>query len=200
MEEYRMYTPSAEGYKLFRENLKKTNPIGLNRELELLKDFSDNPENTDEAVVERRVRKLNKAYSTRISAEGLNEIKKLILQPGFDAELDRDGYMLVEKLRRVPSSKTEKGWADCLSFATKYCHHCRPDKYPIYDSVNVRALTVCIGYEDKRDYAEYVKCFKAFCSALGFEELKGNEGFYIDKYIQVVGIHDELLFPIVDKK
>ena len=195
MSEYRIYTPSAEGYKLFRENLKKADPDWLKKELALLKDFSDTPENTNKDIVSYRVRKLNSAYSTRISNVELDEIEKIILQPGFDEKLD-DGYEAVEKLRRVPSQRQSAPTRDYLSFATKYCHHCLPDKFPIYDSVNVRVLSDYSGYKDKRNYTEYVECFKQFCLAIRCSELKANEGFYVDKYIQAIGIHSELLFSV----
>ena len=196
MKEYRMYTPSAEGYCLFRKNLKSTNPDWLKKEEKFLEEFLDNPANTNEAIVAQRVKTLNAFYHTIIFAVEQSEITKIILQPGFDAELDSDGYESVEKIRHVPNTKKGKEYRDCLSFATKYCHHCRPDKYPIFDSVNVNVLTVCMGYQDSRNYTEYVECFKKFCSAIGCDELKDGEGFYIDKYIQAIGGHRELLFPL----
>ena len=194
MPEYRIYTPSAEGYRIFAENLKKTEIEGLKKEEEFLKDFENNPKNTDMETVRNRVKKLNQFYRTRISNDELREIENIILRPGFDAKLDNDGYGLVEELRRVPSKRTESGFRDHLSFASKYCYHCRPNRYPIYDSINVHVLSVYLGYEGKRDYSKYVECFKKFCSFLGFCKLKGNEGYYIDKYIQAIGTHSELLF------
>ena len=192
MPEYRIYFPSPEGYSVFRRNLIKSEDNLYKRENAFLKEFSDNPKNTDAGTVKRRVTELNRLYSTRASGDELVEVVNLILHMNFEQQLDEAGYKLMELLRHVPSSRVNSGRIDHLSLASKYCHHCRPDKYPIYDSVNVRVLSVYFGYKDKRDYEEYVKCFKAFCSFLGYDELKDNEGFYIDKYIQAIGTRNEL--------
>jgi len=193
MKEYQMYTPSAEGYCLFRENYEKSDSKLIEKENDFFMDFKNKPENKDEEIVRARVEKLNSLYSTRNSSDETEKIINIILKPGFDEKLDGDGYDLIEELRQIPSRRTKKEYRDCLSFATKYCHHCRPDKYPIFDSVNVNVLTVCMGYQDSRNYTEYVECFKKFCSAIGCDELKDGEGFYIDKYIQAIGRDSDLL-------
>ena len=189
MTEFKIYIPSADGYRIYRDNISREKTGGLIREEAFLQSFLDNPANTDRDIVQHRVRHLNSTYSTRISADELSVIVDFIVQHDFDNALDSDGYELVEKLRHVHSRRVKtKDTIDHLSFATKYCHHCRPDKYPIYDSINVRVLNVFLGYEDKkRNYETYVEYYNAFCSFLGFDELKNNDGFYVDKYIQIIG-------------
>ena len=196
MSDYQLYVPSPEGYQVFLDNLKKHNHAWLEREKALLSEFSSSRENTDEKVVRARAKKLNSSYGTRIPEVELNEIVERILRQGFDEKLDRGSLELINELMRVPSGRTKSKTIDHFSFATKYCHHCRPDVYPIYDSVNARVLSVYFGYKGDRDYVEYIECFKSFCSCIGLEyaKLQGGEGFYIDKYIQAIGRDRQLLF------
>jgi len=194
MSEYQLYIPSADGYQAFLDRLKKEKPTGLKREEKFLNDFLNKPGNIDGETVKNRIEKLNNYYSTRLSKPTQSEIAEFILQSDFDERLDRDDYGLVDELRYAHNKIKKDGKKyDYFSFASKYCHHCRPDKYPIYDSVNVRVFNVLFGYTDNRKYGEYVACFKKFCSILGYNELKHNEGFYIDKHIQAIGGNHELL-------
>lgn len=195
MPDYQLYVPSAEGYQVFLGNLKTHNPDWLEKEESLLREFSSSRENTDEEVVRKRAKALNASYGTRIPEVELNEIVDRILRPGVDEKLDCGSFELINELMRVPSKRTKSQTIDHFSFATKYCHHCRPDVYPIYDSVNARVLSVYFGYKDNRDYAEYVGYFKSFCGCIGcnYGKLKDGEGFYIDKYVQAIGRDRKLL-------
>ena len=184
MPNYELYIPSVEGYQIFLTNLEKDMPDWLTREAQLLKEFSNTPGNTDEKIVKHRVREVNRRYSTRVSHKVLDEMVSFIVHSDFDRKLDSNDYKLVDELRRAHTRSKKSGRVDYLSFASKYCHHCRPNRYPIYDSVNVCVFEVFLGYKDRRDYGDYVECFKALCSSL---KLKEFDGFYLDKYIQAIG-------------
>lgn len=196
MSTYQIYIPSAEKYRTFLERLetKGTNELnGLRKEVEFFKDFSDNFRTADKEKLKELMKKLNHLYKTRISLDVLDEMASFILQIDLNKELESDGYDLVDGLRYAHSKVKKDGFYDYLSFASKFSHHCNPDKYPIYDSVNVSVFKMFLGYKDKRNYREYVECFKAFCSAIEIDKFENNIGFYIDKYIQAIGKHEESL-------
>jgi len=105
--------------------------------------------------------------------------------------LDEEGYALINKLRECGTAKKH------FSFATKYCHHCRPNKYPVYDALNMWVMSIHYGYEyvddpksgsEFRPYQDFVECYNLFCKDFiaGIEH-GDDEGFYIDKYIQAIG-------------
>lgn len=190
---YRLYVPGPAGYSDFRKAIEKETIIIPKREISLFEDFKNKPRNSEQSIVDSRVRSINSTYSTRLPKQAIAEITNYIINPvnHFD-ELLGFGYGAIEALRREAHSlkkgKDKKTPVDYLSFASKYCHHCRPNIFPIYDSVNVWVLTVLMGYKDKRDYNEFVKCFKVFCGeVINRVVLDEDEGFYIDKYIQSIG-------------
>ena len=188
----KLYIPKEGDYDAFRKNYLEANNDG---ERVFLQEFLDNPGNTDKTTVEYRVRKLNSKYSTRLSTREIGAVVKLIVAPEFDEKLYNDrgnGYATISYLRILASERTKNGTIDAYSFATKYCHHCNPNHYPIYDSVNARVMTVYYGYQDTRDYEKFVECYRAFCMKLipNIEGLKcqnDDAGFYVDKYIQAIG-------------
>lgn len=206
---YRLYIPKRGHYESFRDELKKGSPE-MDSERELLREFMENRNNEDEKAVNLRVKKLNSRYSTRISGFEQQEIVEFIVTSGFDKRLEEDGYGLVDELRYVRSNRPNNhGFIDHLSFATKYCHHCCPNKYPIYDSLNMRVMSIYFGYNDilkvgiygskekretrLRSYEDFVDCYKAFCEEFIDDDYdksvmrRDDEGFYIDKYIQAIG-------------
>lgn len=205
MKDYKLYIPKRGDYEIFRKELQEEKLQDkiikrVEKEREFMHEFLSNPENTNKEKVEKRVRKLNTMYSTRLSMKEnnnvLGEIINRILYSEFDDLLDHKGYEAVAKLRVIKSERTKSKTIDCFSFATKYCHHCRPNKFPIYDSLNMRVMNVYYGYKHGgKDYEEYVKCHTMFCEEFitDFEEVKrqnSDEGFYIDKYIQAIGGSD----------
>lgn len=188
---YQLYVPGSAGYSDFRKAIEMGTIIIPKRELSLFEDFKNRPQNSAQSIVDLRVRNINSIYSTRLPEPAIVEITNYIINPDnhFDKSLE-DGYGVIKALRKEAHSIKRKDGSpkDYLSFASKYCHHCRPNKFPIYDSVNVWAFTVLMGYKDQRDYSEFVKCFKVFCSeVINRVALDEDEGFYIDKYIQSIG-------------
>lgn len=190
MSEKAFYVPSYKGFSIFINNLKK-HPEKLSmKETDLLDRFVSKPENTDVEEVEHKVRRVNALYSTRMWEADIMCAVRKIVNMRFDNELKQNGYSLVDKLRYIDNERPNKTSnsvtrIDHYSFATKYCHHCNPDKYPIYDRVNMNVLTVYLGYKDRRIYDEYIECYFAFCTMAGLDHKK--HGFLIDKYIQAIG-------------
>lgn len=185
--DYQLYVPTPEGYLSFKKTLSKSvSP----KEMSLFESFKKNPGNSTRPIVESRVRSINSLYSTRLLKPVMNEIVDYIINPDnqFDELLKQD-YDAVDVLRIKAHSQKKKDGnpVNYLSFATKYCHHCRANKFPIYDNVNVWVLTVLMGYKDKRVYSEFVDCFQAFCKVINRTKLEEDEGFYIDKYMQAIG-------------
>lgn len=73
-----------------------------------------------------------------------------------------------------------------LSFASKYCHHCNPNMFPIYDSVNAEYLKRHYSYADEKDYGKYIEAYSLFCANIGVNLSTAKnpyEGFYVDKFI-----------------
>jgi len=173
-------------------------PEGIEKEKNFLQSFIDIPINTDPELVRERVRWLSSYFTTRISRKGIDseqdKIVKIITLPGFDAKLDIDGYGLVDEL---VNDMEKSGTKRHFSFASKYCHHCRPNKYPIYDRLNMCVMNIFYGYKfDSKDYAGFVKCYEMFCDEYidGYgrqKEQHAYEGLYIDKYIQAIGSDSE---------
>lgn len=193
MKEFKLYIPKHGDFEMFCDKLNESTYKQLERELGLLRQFLDAPNNTDSTIVKGRIKILSSYYGTRIPNDEQNKIAEIITSLDFDEILDNDGYNLIKKLRIVKSKRTKNGTIDHLSFATKYCHHCRPNKYPIYDSLNMRVMNIFYGYSyDIRDYEKFVVCYEMFCDEFikDFDELKNINpelGFFIDKYIQAIG-------------
>ena len=195
MSEPWLFIPKQGDYDDFKNNLIENSPNGINAEWEFLQRFICKPGNKDKPTISEQVNTLNKLYKTRIPLCEQSKIVADIMNSDFDKELGYEGYGLVEYLRYVKSERTTSKTINHFSFATKYCYHCRPNKYPIYDSVNMRVMSVYYGYEQKNNsnnYEKFVECYSMFCKDfIGNYEIRikqhGYEGFYIDKFIQAIG-------------
>lgn len=194
MSELRLFIPEKkEVYERFREKLMSRISKGEDKEYLFIAKVM-NTSNADYDTVLERVEWINANYSTRMPEGDRKVIANYISgRSDFDAALDEDGYSLVDDLRKCGTSKKH------FSFATKYCHHCRPNKYPIYDALNMRVLAIYYGYRDKYNqepdsklisYREYCSCHDLFRSDFVNRkpaDYADDEGFYIDKFIQAMG-------------
>jgi len=79
---------------------------------------------------------LNSLYSTHVFAtfEVARNIAKI---NDLEIRLNKGDLSVVEKIRINTIGGKKKNF---YSFATKFCHHCEPAKYPIYDSFVVNRL------------------------------------------------------------
>lgn len=95
----------------------------------IIREEFQKPDNSIEQVY-KKVVLLNALYSTNIYATfdvalNISRIKN------FGVRVKKGDLSLVAEIRQNLIGDSVK---DFYSFATKYCHHHNPDKYPIYDS------------------------------------------------------------------
>ena len=105
----------------------------------LAKLFSAYPKNTCSWQVLLKVTALNALYKTRIM--NVYPVVETILGVGrkLDSLLARGDPAAVDLMKMVKFEKRDKT-INFFSFASKYCHFHRPDRYPIYDQYVDAAL------------------------------------------------------------
>ena len=190
MAEYKLYIPKLGDYEKFQRTVKKHVVKSIKEEREFLEEFQSK-------TIEERVRGINTKYSTRLSNKEIEEIVDFISKP--DTEFDNrisDGvdYRILEELAKAATARDRFN----LSFASKYCHHCRPNKFPVFDVLNMNVMKIFCGFKpigtryELKDYVNYVECYDMFCYQFieNYEKRKKqnkDDSFYIDKYIQAIG-------------
>ncbi len=185
------YEVNNKGYEQFKKDLcnnEKAFPW-FKSELE----FQDNFKvNVDHEAALQQIITINSKYSTHLSFgkssapdEG-SELADFIVSNSFQSRItttDKDvAAALITDLAKA--AKTRGRFL--LSFASKYCHHCNPNMFPIYDSVNADYLKEHFSYNGNKDYRSYIDAYARFCSKIGVDlENAGDkqEGFYVDKFI-----------------
>ncbi|MDE5768888.1 MAG: hypothetical protein K2H29_04600 [Oscillospiraceae bacterium] len=185
----RKYT--NQDFELFKKEVMDNNAKNpwIISELELLHKFEVevNHETALHQVIE-----LNKKYGTRLSRgqsklpDECDELANYIASDSFQNRIkttDKDvAASLVMDLAKA--AKTRGRFL--LSFASKYCHHCNPNMYPIFDSVNENYLKEHHSYSGKRDYRKYMDAYSLFCKDIevDLESATDKEiGFWVDKFI-----------------
>ena len=91
--------------------------------------FAGHSGNTEKKYVLLKVVALNHFYSTNIF-NVYAVAKHIVGIRDFDARLRKGNLSIVEELRNKDKNGTGR---DLYSFATKYCSHHVPEKFPIYD-------------------------------------------------------------------
>ena len=101
--------------------------------------FTACPKNTSPWQVLLKVTALNALYKTRIM--NIYPVVETILGVGckLDALIARADPSAVDLMKMVKFAKREKVM-NFFSFASKFCHFHRPDRYPIYDQYVDAAL------------------------------------------------------------
>ena len=101
--------------------------------------FSTYPKNTCQWQVLLKVTALNALYKTRIM--NVYPVVETILGVGrqLDSLISRGDPAAVDLMKMVKFAKREKTM-NFFSFASKYCHFHKPDRYPIYDQYVDAAL------------------------------------------------------------
>ena len=101
--------------------------------------FSAYPKNTCPWQVLLKVTALNALYKTRIM--NVYPVVETILGVGrkLDSLISRGDPAAVDLMKMVKFEKREKT-INFFSFASKYCHFHKPDRYPIYDQYVDAAL------------------------------------------------------------
>lgn len=185
------YEVSKKGYEQFREDLKNNKEAfpwfeGEKKFLESFKAIVDRETALQQVIT------INSKYSTHLSFgkssapdEG-DEFADFIVSESFQSRItttEKDvAAALVTDLAKA--AKTRGRFQ--LSFASKYCHHCNPNMFPIYDSVNADYLKEHFSYNGNKDYRSYIDAYARFCSKIGVNLENADdkqEGFYVDKFI-----------------
>ena len=116
-----------------------------------------------------KVSALNDFYSTHVFAT--YKLARHILGIKIDSKLNSNIFEIVNKIAKVKIKKKNKNF---YSFATKYCHHHKPENFPIYDYYVERMLmyykSQCkndINFpvykkQDLKDYPKFIKIINEF--------------------------------------
>lgn len=132
--------------------------------------FSAYPKNTCPWQVLLKVTALNVLYKTRIM--NVYPVVETILGVGrkLDLLILRGDPAAVDLMKIVKFAKREKTM-NFFSFASKYCHFHRPDRYPIYDQYvdaalrklrRDKKLTFELGALNREAYAPFKSVIDAF--------------------------------------
>ena len=160
-------------------------------ENEIIGAFRDNSHRTD--VVEKRIHLLNGFYHTRVPVEPMQKVLISLQKSKQWVEWIKNG---AEEAVKEIVERNEKNF---FSFATKYCCFANSEKYPIYDSLSIKALKMLdehksfldnkIDFEKIRTEKEYEKYRSIVDSFIETFELNDKELKYknIDKFLWLVG-------------
>jgi len=159
------YEREIDKYYMNYEAVLKKDKTKLNREdrytfaEKILKVEFAKKDNSIEQIY-KKVVLLNSLYSTNIYAtfEVAINISKI---KNFEKRVENGDLTLVKEIRKNLIGDSIK---DFYSFATKYCHHHNPNKYPIYDSY-VEGMLIDYLYElepGKRVYQSKMKEYDYF--------------------------------------
>lgn len=185
------YEVSKKGYEQFKKDL-HTNKEAFPW-FEDEKDFLESFKTVaDRETALQQVKTINSKYSTHLSFgkssapdEG-GEFADFIISESFQSRITTTEKKVAAALATdlAKSAKTRGRFQ--LSFASKYCHHCNPNMFPIYDSVNADYLKEHFSYNGNKDYRSYIDAYARFCSKIGVDLENADdkqEGFYVDKFI-----------------
>jgi len=153
------------------------------------------PTNTKLEEVLIKVSVLNKFYSTRIPDVLELHVAQHIVELNIDRRLDNLDFDIVDEIARVNEESNRY-----YSFATKYCSHHRPDKYPIYDSFVDKVLRYFRNEEkyytfknnDLKNYKSFMEVYHAFIEKYKLEKFSLRE---VDWYLWILGRNTFLLHP-----
>ena len=183
-------TPTKEDYTRYKEDLqekaKSDKKCWVCGELEFLREFKVEG---DYNTVLQQVKRLNSLYKTRLSNDECKKLADFIYYSDiFHSRILTNDRDVAASLVMELAAKEISGRSN-LSFASKYCHHCNPNMYPIFDSVNEQYLKDHYSYKGKRDYRKYIDVYALFCQDIGVNlsiaEDK-EEGFWVDKFINQI--------------
>lgn len=143
------------------------------------------PRNNNLAEILIKVSSLDILYSTGVKFYSLTKMAQHILDKKID-------YLLVSGDVDVISKIAIVDGRNFYVFATKYCNHHNPKKYPMYDSY-VDKLLWCFESkyhfgkftrEKLRDYSDFKIILTKFITHFGLGKFKLRD---IDKYLWLVG-------------
>ena len=185
------YEVNKAGYEKFKRDLLSNEEAfpWFKSELEFQESFHVKV-NRETAL--QQIIKINSKYSTHLSFgksdapdEG-GELAEFIVSKDFQDRIKTKDKDVAAALVIDLAKAAKKRGHFQLSFASKYCHHCNPNMFPIYDSVNAKYLAGHYSYKGQRDYRQYMDAYALFCDSIGVKLETADdkkEGFYVDKFI-----------------
>lgn len=143
--------------------------------------------NTRVEYVLLKVAALNQFYGTNIF--DTYSVAKHIVKMGIDQRLEKGDPLLVNELALVTIKGKQKNF---YSFASKYCSHHAPERFPIYDSFVEKMLWHYANTDlffpfnktDLKKYDLFVQIIKAFQKFYGLEEFSLKK---IDIFLWLAG-------------
>lgn len=187
----RKYTATNQDYELFKKDLmdNSTKNPWIVVELELLDKFKVK---VDRETALQQVIELNSKYGIRLSRgqskfpDECGELADYIASDSFQNRIKTTDKAVAASLVMDLAKAAKTGGRFLLSFASKYCHHCNPNMYPIFDSLNEEYLKNHYSYSGKRDYRKYMDAYSLFCKDIevDLDSTTDKEmGFWVDKFI-----------------
>lgn len=189
------YEVSPKGYEQFKAFLQKELHSDskeykwIRDEWALLLEFKAD---ADRDTALRQIMTINNRYSTHLSFgkskapdEG-GEFADFLVSKRFREDVTTTNKAVAAALviDFAKAAKSRRRFQ--LSFASKYCFHCAPNMFPIYDSENANYLTAHYSYSGKKDYSAYLAAYTRFCRDIGVDLSSASdpyEGFWVDKFI-----------------
>ena len=181
--------PTKEDYARYKEELqekeKNDKKFWVRGELEFLREFKVEG---DYNTVLQQVKRLNSLYKTRLSNDECKKMADFISYSDIfrDRILTNDRDVAASLVMELAEAAKEIRGRSNLSFASKYCHHCNPNIFPIFDSLNVLYLKSHYSFTSKGDYRKYMDTYALFCQDIGVDLSNAEdkeEGFWVDKFI-----------------
>ena len=152
--------------------------------------------NDDPTSVTIKVSLLDDFYSTNIY-RGFDMVDNILAITDFDKRLKDGDLSLVNNFMTIEYNHPVKGLLKkrCYSFATKYCSHHQPDKFPIFDSFVEKVLwdlqkqkpsifNEPFKRDDLHDYEKYSNILNLLRDICGLQNLSYKE---LDRYLWQLG-------------
>ena len=145
------------------------------------------PQNNDINDILIKCSSLNHFYSTNIFS--VFPVAKHILNLDIDKRLKNGDATIVNEIAKININGKDKNF---YSFATKYCSHHIPEKYPIYDSFVEKVLIyfkkqdnfMSFKKDDLKNYEKFKNVLFEFKKFYKIEDFNLKE---IDRYLWQLG-------------
>lgn len=144
------------------------------------------PENKKIEHILLKVSALNDFYSTNIF--DTYSVAKHILEKDIDVRLESTDYFLVNEIALLQIKDKTKNF---YSFASKYCSHHRPTKYPIFDSFVEKMILHykkdgfnAFDKSELKNYGRFINIINSFKDCYNLEQFSLRE---IDIFLWMAG-------------
>ena len=149
--------------------------------------FVTYPNNTDINDILIKASSLNDFYSTNIFS--IFAVAKHIFELNIDQRLRRGDLSLVDDIADITIGEKPKRF---YSFASKYCSHHEPTRFPIYDYyveqvlIHFRKVDKFCDFQDEdlKKYPQFMAILDAFQQYYGLSEYNKKD---LDRYLWQLG-------------